>query len=203
MQRSRHDNGGGNTQASTAQVSNASTPRLRHWRGSVRGGAMVGMVDVADVMAEPVAEQLLREVPILHRSYIGLDGGPRVIPIGYLWDGATFQFWTIPGAPKLRALQADPRVAITIDVNGVPPRVLFVRGRAALAMVDGVPAGYLEASHRGLPREQWAGFDAQVRSLYDRMVAITVTPEWAKLIDFDTTLPSAVERLLGERQHRE
>jgi hypothetical protein len=162
---------------------------------------MVGMVNVSDVMAEPIAQQLLREVPILHLGYTGLDRGPRVIPIGYLWDGATFQFWTIPGAPKLRALQADPRVAITIDMNGVPPRVLFARGRAALAVVDGVPAGYLHASHRGLPREQWDGFDAQVSSLYDRMVAITVTPEWAKLIDFETTLPSAVERLLGERQH--
>jgi hypothetical protein len=160
----------------------------------------IRMPDVADVMAEPIAQQLLREVPILHLAYTGLDGGPRVIPLGYLWDGARFQFWTIPGAPKLRALQADPRVAITIDVNGVPPRVLFVPGRAALATVDGVPADYLKASHRGLPPEQWDDFDAQVRSLYDRMVAVTVTPDWAKLIDFETTVPIALERLLGERQ---
>jgi len=162
----------------------------------------VGMPNVADVMAEPIAQQLLREVPILHLAYTGLDRGPRVIPIGYLWDGRTFQFWTIPGAPKLRALQADPRVAITIDMNGMPPRVLYVRGRAAITVVDGVPAGYLEASHRGLPREQWDGFDAQVRSLYDRMAAIEVTPDWAKLIDFERTLPIAVERLLAERQNR-
>jgi hypothetical protein len=64
-----------------------------------------------------------------------------------------------------------------------------------------VPVGYLEASHRGLPREQWDGFDAQVRNLYDRMVAITVTPDWAKLIDFETTVPIALERLLDERQN--
>jgi hypothetical protein len=122
-------------------------------------------------------------------------------PHRYLRDGATFQFWTIPGAPKLRALQADPRVAITIDMNTVPPRVLYARGRAALGVVEGVPAGYLEASHRGLPREQWDGFDAQVRSLYDRMVVIKVTLDWAKLIDFETTVPIALERPLGERQN--
>ena len=86
-------------------------------------------------------------------------------------------------------------------MNTVPPRVLLVRGRAALAVVEGVPAGYLEASHRGLPREHWDGFDAQVRSLYDRMVVIKVTPDWAKLIDFETTVPIALERLLGERQN--
>ena len=159
------------------------------------------MQDVAEVMAAPITQQLLREVPILHLAYTGLDGGPRVIPIGYLWDGATFQFWTIPGAPKLKALKADPRVAITIDLNGVPPRVLYARGRAALEVVEGVPAGYLEASHRGLPREQWDGFDDQVRSLYDRMVVIKVTLDWAKLIDFETTVPIALERLLGQRQN--
>ena len=87
-------------------------------------------------------------------------------------------------------------------LTGVPPRELFVRGRATIAVVDGVPDGYLEASHRGLPREQWEDFDAQVRSLYDRMVAIEVAPDWAKLIDFETTVPIAFERLLAERQNR-
>jgi hypothetical protein len=73
---------------------------LGHWRGSGHGGAMVDMVNVANVMAEPITQQLLREVPILHLAYTGLDRGPRVIPIGYLWDGATFQCWTIPVPPS-------------------------------------------------------------------------------------------------------
>ena len=158
------------------------------------------MVDVADVMAEPVARQLLSEVTVLHLAYTALDGGPRTIPVGYLWDGMEFQFWTIPNAPKVRALRADPRVAITVDRLGTPPRLLLARGRAALAVVDGVPAGYLEASHRGIPREGWDDFDAQVTALYDRMVAITVTPEWAKLIDFETTMPVAVEQLAREQR---
>jgi hypothetical protein len=32
-----------------------------------------------------------------------------------------------------------------------------------------------------------------------QMTAITVTPEWARLIDFETTAPAAVEKLLRER----
>jgi hypothetical protein len=31
------------------------------------------------------------------------------------------------------------------------------------------------------------------------MARIVITPEWAKLIDFETTLPSAVERAIRER----
>jgi hypothetical protein len=156
--------------------------------------------DLAEVMAKPIAQQLLKEVPVLHLAYTGLDGAPRAIPIGYLWDGAQFRLWTIPNSPKVRAMQTDPRVAVTIDMLGTPARLLLARGRAALTAVDGVPAGYLEASHRALAREGWDDFDAQVRSLYDRMVAITVTPQWAKLIDFETTAPIALEQIVRERR---
>jgi hypothetical protein len=157
------------------------------------------MTDVAGVMAKQISQQLLREEPILRLAYTGLDGGPRVIPIAYLWDGASFRMWTIPISAKVRALQADPRVAITVDIVGPPPRVLLARGRAQLDTVDGVPDGYLDASHRTLPREAWDGFDDQVRTLYEQMLTITVIPDWAKLRDFETTAPSAVEQLVRER----
>ena len=157
------------------------------------------MADPAQVMDLPIARQLLRDEVLLHLSYTARDGAPRVIPIGYLWDGDCFRMWTVPGSPKVGALRADGRVAITIDVPGPPPRVLLVRGRAALATVDGVPDGYLEASRRALPPQAWEGFEAQVRALYKQMVAITITPEWARLLDFETTAPTAVEKLARER----
>lgn len=157
------------------------------------------MTGADQVMALPIAQQLLRSEPILHLSYTAPDGGPRVIPIGYVWDGGSFRMWTIPASAKVRALQADPRVAITIDILGQPPRLLLARGQATLTTVDGVPDGYLQASHRTLPAQAWDGFDAQVRALYDQMTVITVTPEWARLIDFETTAPAAVEKLMRER----
>ena len=43
-----------------------------------------------------------------------------------------------------------------------------------------------------------------MRSLYhDGMVRMVVTPTWAKLIDFETTLPTAVEELLRQREQRQ
>jgi Pyridoxamine 5'-phosphate oxidase len=159
----------------------------------------VPVSQVAEVMAKPIAQQLLRDEPVLRLSYTALDGGPRVIPLGYLWDGTSFRIWTIPHSAKVAALRADPRVAITLDIIGPPPRVLLVRGRAELSNVDGVPDDYLAASHRTMPAEAWEGFDSQVRQLYQQMVAISITPDWAKLLDFETTAPSAVERLMRER----
>jgi Pyridoxamine 5'-phosphate oxidase len=160
------------------------------------------MPDIAEVMAHPITQQLLRSEPILRLAYTGRDGAPRAIPLGYVWDGSRFVFWTIPHSAKVAALAADPRVALTIDVLGPPPRVLLVRGRAELSTVDGVPDGYLDASHRTLPAAAWADFDSQVRALYEQMTVVTITPQWAKLLDFETTAPSAVERLVRERGGR-
>jgi len=95
----------------------------------------------------------------------------------------------------VRALRQNPRVALTIDTQGEwPPRVLLVRGAARLELVDGVPDAYVEASRKLVPAEHFAGWEQGVRALYDRMVVITVEPDWAKLLDIHMLA------LLGGRQ---
>ena len=51
--------------------------------------------------------------------------------------------------------------------------------------------------------DQRVEWEAEVRSLYDGMVRIVVTPARAKLIDFETTLPGAVEELARQRDERQ
>lgn len=61
-----------------------------------------------------------------------------------------------------------------------------------LEVVDGIPDEYFQMSGAyTMTPEQRVEWEAEVRSLYDGMVRIIVTPTWAKLIDFETTLPSA------------
>jgi hypothetical protein len=57
---------------------------------------------------------------------------------------------------------------------------LLLRGTAQIQIVAGVPQDYLEASHRTLTVEHREAFDVQVRSLYDSMARIVVTPTWAQ-----------------------
>jgi hypothetical protein len=122
-----------------------------------------------------------------------------VVPVGFLWDGARFVVCTTPNAPKVPALQADPRVALTIDTNDFPPNELLVRGTAGIEIVAGVPPEYLAASRKSIGDEGMAAFEQQVRELYKQMARISITPTWAKLIDFETTLPSAVDELMHSR----
>lgn len=136
---------------------------------------------------------------MLRLGYLGSDGYPRVIPIGFIWRDMQLVVCTAWKAPKVRALTANPRVALTIDTDTQPPLILLIRSTAAVEQVSRVPVQYLEASRKYVPQDQWEAFEAQVRGLYKTMARISIRPEWAKLIDFETTLPSAVEELVKQQ----
>lgn len=156
--------------------------------------------EVIRLLNDRAAQELLQSSIPVRLAYTGLDGFPRVVPLGFLWDGERFVICTVPSAPKVRALEAHPKVAMTIDTQSFPPRLLLVRGTASVRLVDGVPPEYLAASAKQIGAEGMPAFEAQVRALCDQMVRIDVEPHWAKLIDFETTLPSAIERMTRRKQ---
>lgn len=155
--------------------------------------------DVMEVLNDPLAHEMLHSPLLARMAYNGMDGAPRAIPIGYLWNGAAFVMCTASNAPKVRALRANPRAALTIDTDTQPPHILLVRGTTSVEILDGVPNEYLQASWKVIPEDQRAGFETQVRALYKRMARITLEPEWAKLIDFETRLPIAIQHLVSGR----
>ena len=155
--------------------------------------------EVAQVLRDPVAVRLM-ESPLLARlAYNGVDGAPRVVPIGYVWTGSALVMCTATMAPKVRALQKDPRVALEVDTETQPPNILLVRGVASVEIVDGVPDEFLAASRKAVPEEGWSDFEDQSRAMYPAMARISVTPHWAKVIDFEKRMPVAVERLIAAK----
>jgi hypothetical protein len=153
---------------------------------------------VRQILTDPLAQELLNAKIPARLAYIGLDGDPRAIPIGFLWTGTAFVLATATNSPKMAALRAHPQVALTIDTNDFPPHVLLVRGRAQVETVDGVAPEFLAASRRYVAPEQWAEFEQQVRALYKQQGRITIVPAWAKLLDFETRIPQAQEELVRQ-----
>ena len=159
--------------------------------------------DVAEMLAKPISRELLESSIPARLAYTGLDNEPRAIPIGFWWTGEHVVMATVPKSAKVRALRQNPRVALTIDTqNAWPPRVLLIRGAARLELIDGVPDAYLDASRKVIPAEHYESWEQGVRALYEQMVVITIVPDWAKLLDFETTIPQAVEDLLRAQASR-
>jgi hypothetical protein len=157
-------------------------------------------IDVMHVLNDPLALELMGSRIPARVAYTSVDGSPRAVPLGFHWNGEQFVICTIPDSPKVRALAAHPEVALTIDTDTFPPHALLVRGTASLETVDGVPPEYLEASRKSVGEAGMPAFEAQVRALYQQMVRITIEPRWAKLLDFETRLPTPVENLLKRRR---
>ena len=159
--------------------------------------------EITEILDRPISRELLAR-DVVRLAYVAKDGTPRNVPIAFTWNGSEIVMCTTKNAPKLPALRENPTVALTIDTEVHPPKILLIRGRAELDVVDGIPEEYLQinGSYEMTP-EQRVEWEAEVRSLYDGMVRIVVTPTWAKLIDFETTLPSAVEELVMQRAERE
>ncbi|WP_406449007.1 pyridoxamine 5'-phosphate oxidase family protein [Streptomyces sp. NBC_01622] len=159
--------------------------------------------EITEILDRPISRELLAR-DVVRLAYVAKDGTPRNVPIAFTWNGSEIVMCTTKNAPKLPALRENPTVALTIDTEVHPPKILLIRGRAELDVVDGIPEEYLQinGSYEMTP-EQRIEWEAEVRSLYDGMVRIVVTPTWAKLIDFETTLPSAVEELVKQRAERE
>lgn len=155
--------------------------------------------DVAEILQKPLTQEMLNR-DIARLAYVAGDGTPRVVPIGIHWNGTEIVMCTPPNAPKLASLRRNPAVALTIDTEVHPPTILLLRGEAVLDEVDGIPDEYMQMNGTyGMTAEQRVEWEVQVRSLYDSMVRIVVTPTWAKLIDFHETLPTPVQQLVERR----
>ncbi|MFC0543244.1 pyridoxamine 5'-phosphate oxidase family protein [Kutzneria chonburiensis] len=159
--------------------------------------------EIAEVLNRPYSQELLAR-DLCRLAYVAKDGTPRNIPIAFTWNGAELVLCTALNAPKLHSLRRNPNVAITIDTEVHPPKILLIRGRVELDVVDGIPEEYLQMNGSyEMSAEQRVVWEAEVHSLYQGMVRVVVTPTWVKLIDFETTLPTPVEQLAKQRAERE
>jgi Pyridoxamine 5'-phosphate oxidase len=158
--------------------------------------------EVSEVLEKPISQELL-DRDLVRLAYVAKDGTPRVVPIGFTWSGSEVVMCTPTNAPKLVSLRRNPAVALTVDTEVHPPKILLMRGEAVLDEVEGIPDEYLQMSGTyEMTPEQRVEWEAEVRSLYDSMVRIVVRPTWVKLIDFDETLPTPVEELIRRRDAR-
>ena len=144
-----------------------------------------------NLLDDPVAQDLLGSQELARLAYSWLDGTPRVVPIWFHWTGEALTFGSPPKAPKLRALQREPRVAITIDAaGGWPYHALLVRGDAAVEMLEDVSDEYAASARRYFGDDQGNAWVEQLSG--QPMARITVTPSWVGVLDFETRFPSAL-----------
>ena len=142
------------------------------------------------LLDDPVAQELLQSQIPAHLAYTWTDGTARVVPIWFNWSGGNVVMGSPPGAPKVKALAANPSVAVTIDSHSWPAHVLMMRGSAQVEMRDDVDADYAAAAERYMGEQAGREWVATLRG--QPMARIVVQPEWVGILDFETRFPSAM-----------
>lgn len=142
------------------------------------------------------AVMLLHSTIPARLAFVAGDGSPRIVPTWFHWTGDELVMGTFVSAPhvtepaaRVRALRANPAVAVTIDTNEFPPQALTLRGNAVVSEHSGVVAEYADAARRYLGDEAAAEYLAMLDDPTTVMARISLRPEWIGLIDFQTRLP--------------
>jgi hypothetical protein len=149
-----------------------------------------------ELLDDPVAKRLLASAVPARLAYSWTDGTPRVVPIGFHWNGRQLVLGTPPDAPKTKALRDVTPVAVSIDTDTMPYQVLLIRGTVSTELIEGIGPEYEAMAKRSLGEEAGTAWLENLRPILPRMVRIFVTPEWVGILDFEQRFPSAVERAM-------
>ena len=146
-----------------------------------------------------VARRLLSSRIPARFAYVATDGTPRVLATWFHWTDEVLAMPTFLAAPhvrhaatRLRALRANPNVAVTIDTETFPPEVLTVRGRVEVSEFDGIPAEYACAARRYLGEDAAREYLSGIDRPGTKMARIDLHPAWVGVHDFRSRLPSAL-----------
>jgi len=149
------------------------------------------------LLNDPVAQKMLQSTVPARFAYNWSDGTPRVIPIGFHWNGEEIVLGTPPDAPKMKVLKDGDQVALTIDSDTMPYKVLLIRGPIRTDTVDGIAPEYAAMSRRVFGEEGGQAWLDQVTPIFPRMARIFITPSWVGILDFESRFPSAIERAMA------
>ncbi len=151
---------------------------------------MAANADTQALVEDPIAVGLLRSTVPARLAYTWFDGTPRVVPIWFHWDGAAVVLGCPPAAPKVKALEAQPAVALTIDSDTFPYHALFLRGSAEVTQAPDLIEEYAASAVRYFGPEQGRAWADSLRG--KPMTRIRIVPTWVNILDFETRFPSAL-----------
>jgi PPOX class probable F420-dependent enzyme len=79
-----------------------------------------------------LAAQKLRDEEVIWLATVSPKGQPESVPVWFYWDGETVLIYSQPGKPKVRNIEANPRVALNFNTDPQGNQVVRLSGRATI-----------------------------------------------------------------------
>ncbi|MGH2615797.1 MAG: TIGR03667 family PPOX class F420-dependent oxidoreductase [Thermomicrobiales bacterium] len=100
-------------------------------------------IDTSTEFGARVAQHL-KDDQIVWLTTVGPDQTPQPSPVWFLWDGDTALIYSQPATPKLRNIEARPRVSLSFNATASGGDVVILTGDAWID-AGGPPANTLPA----------------------------------------------------------
>lgn len=125
------------------------------------------------------AEQRLRDELIIWLTTVAPSGQPQTSAVWFLWDGAEFLIYSLPGTARTRNIEGHPRVSLNLDGDGQGGSVVTIEGKARLDL--DAPASTDVAEYASKYRAKIAGHGWTPESFaVDYPIPIRITPTRAR-----------------------
>jgi len=132
----------------------------------------VPLIDETTAFGERAAGHL-RDEPVVWMTTVTPNGRPMPSPVWFLWDGEeSVLMFSRPTSPRIRNLDANPRVSLNFGGDGSGGDIVVLSGEATIERdgpaADAVP-GYVSKYARSIERNGWtpaemaADFSAPIR----------------------------------------
>ena len=96
----------------------------------------------------------------------------------------------------MKVLRDGAKVALTIDSDSMPYKVLLIRGTIHTDTVEGIAPEYAAMTKRVFGEEGGQAWLKQLEPICPRMSRVFIQPEWVGILDFEARFPSALERAM-------
>jgi len=101
-----------------------------------------------------------------------------------------------------RVVRCSSKVAVSIDRDFAASKILLIRGTIRADTVEGIAPEYAAMIRRTMSEEDAEALLKEAARLYRRMTRFFIHPDWVGILDFETRLPSAVERAMERAANR-
>ena len=136
---------------------------------------MAFQLDMNDPEQAHTADRLRTEL-ILWLASVRPDGRPHLVPVWFLWEGATILIFSKPANQKIRNLRHTPAVTVALDQTDHCDDITALEGIAAFldnpTVTTALPA-YAEKYAERLANLGWTA--EQMAREYSQAIRITIT----------------------------
>ena len=151
------------------------------------------------LLQHPISQKLLQSKVWARLAYTWHDGTPRLVPVGFHWNGHEIVIGTAPDAPKMKVLHNGTKVALTIE-SDEPTHVLMIRGSVRVDTVDGIAPEYAALCRRYMGDGEGQAWVDLLSAGLSRMSRIFIMPEWVGVLDFETRSHHWLEEAMARAQ---